>query len=453
MRMTVEQVLNACKGKLLYGEKGTEISAVGMDSRTIAPGALFVPLIGERSDGHRYIGAVLEKGAAATLTQEHDHADPECGAWIRVDDTKRALQEIAAAYRNSFALPVVGITGSVGKTSTKEMVALALSAGFSVMKTAGNYNSQIGLPLTLFQLEPSHTAAVVEMGMSDFGEMERLAQIARPDCAVVTNIGLSHIENLKTQQNICAEKLHITDGFTENSVLFLNGDDPVLRGITSIPTGKIVFYGTGEEMDYRAEQITVQDGFTHYTLHTPTARCRVTLPTLGLHNVLNSLAAIAVGEHLGLPLEQLTVKLNTYTPPAMRQEIHRANGRTVLDDSYNASPDSMKSGLEVLRHLPGRRVAVLADMLELGEAAQAAHVAVGEAAAQAGVELLVAVGQWGAQMAQGARAVCPEMAVFACRDNDEAWSFLEKNLRDGDCILVKGSRGMHTDEIVKKLLQ
>ena len=174
---------------------------------------------------------------------------------------------------------------------------------------------------------------------------------------------------------------------------------------------------------------------------------------MGLHNVLNSLAAIAVGEHLGLPLEQLAVKLSAYTPPAMRQEIHRANGRTVLDDSYNASPDSMKSGLEVLSHLPGRRVAVLADMLELGEAAQAAHVAVGEAAAQAGVELLVAVGQWGAQMAQGARAVCPGMEVFACRDNDEAWSFLAKNLRDGDCILVKGSRGMHTDEIVKKLLQ
>lgn len=454
MKMTVGQISTACKGEILCGDPNIVVQAVCIDSRKVTPGALFVPIRGERSNGHDYIGQVLEAGALATLTQEHDAAQGE-QAWIRVSDTQQALQDIAAAYRDWYSVPMVGVTGSVGKTTTKEMIALALSAGFNVMKTAGNYNSQIGLPLTLFQLEPRHTAAVIEMGMSDFGEMARLAQIVHPQYAVVTNIGLSHIENLQTQENILAEKLHITDAFTDESVLFVNADDPLLCGVSGPKRGKMVTYGTAETANYRASEIIAQGREMVYTLSTPTQTRVVTIPALGMHNVLNSLAAIAVGERLGVDLDSMIVKLRDYTPLLMRQEIHEIGTVTLIDDSYNASPDSIRSGVDVLCNLgcAGKRIAVLADMMELGDIAPLAHFDVGVHAAKAGVGLLVAIGQWASDMAQGAYSVDPAMDVILCRDNQEALAVLQEQVRNGDCILVKGSRGMKTDEIVKSFLQ
>lgn len=454
MKMTVGQISTACKGEILCGDPNIVVQAVCIDSRKVTPGALFVPIRGERSNGHDYIGQVLEAGASATLTQEHDVAQGE-QAWIRVSDTQQALQDIAAAYRDWYSVPMVGVTGSVGKTTTKEMIALALSAGFDVMKTAGNYNSQIGLPLTLFQLEPRHTAAVIEMGMSDFGEMARLAQIVHPQYAVVTNIGLSHIENLQTQENILAEKLHITDAFTDESVLFVNADDPLLCGVSGPKRGKMVTYGTAETANYRASEIIAQGREMVYTLSTPTQTRVVTIPALGMHNVLNSLAAIAVGERLGVDLDSMIVKLRDYTPLLMRQEIHEIGTVTLIDDSYNASPDSIRSGVDVLCNLgcAGKRIAVLADMMELGDIAPLAHFDVGVHAAKAGVGLLVAIGQWASDMAQGAYSVDPAMDVILCRDNQEALAVLQEQVRNGDCILVKGSRGMKTDEIVKSFLQ
>lgn len=454
MKMTVGQVVSACKGELLCGDLNTMIQAVCIDSRQITPGALFVPIKGERSNGHDYIDQVFEAGASATLTEEHETAQGD-QAWVRVPDTQKALQEIAAAYRDWHSLPMVGVTGSVGKTTTKEMIALALSAGFDVMKTAGNYNSQIGLPLTLFQLEPRHTAAVIEMGMSDFGEMARLAQIVHPQYAVVTNIGISHIENLKTQENILAEKLHITDQFTKESVLFVNVDDPLLAAVERPEQGKLVTYGTAEHADYHASEVIAQGREMVYTLSTPSQTRVVTVPALGMHNVLNSLAAIAVGESLGLDLDSIIVKLRTYTPPVMRQEIHEIGDITLIDDSYNASPDSIRSGVDVLCNLgcEGTRIAVLADMMELGEIAPLAHFDVGVHVAKAGVGLLVAIGQWASQMVKGARSVNPEMDVAVCMDNEEALAVLARRVGKGDCVLVKGSRGMKTDEIVKSFLQ
>lgn len=454
MKMTIGQIMAACKGELLCGDAKSVVETVCIDSRKVTPGALFVPIKGERSNGHDYIRQVLEAGAAATLTQEHRAAKgPQ--AWIRVADTQRALQDIAAAYRDWFSLPVVGVTGSVGKTTTKEMIALALSAGFEVMKTAGNYNSQIGLPLTLFQLGPAHTAAVIEMGMSDFGEMARLAEIVHPQYAVMTNIGISHIENLQTQENILAEKLHITDQFTGDSVLFVNVDDPLLAGVSTPKRGKLVRYGTEETADYRASEIIAQGREMVYTLSTPTQTRVVTVPALGMHNVLNSLAAVAVGEQLGVDLDRMIVKLRTYTPPLMRQEIHEIGTVTVIDDSYNASPDSIRSGVDVLCNLAcaGKRIAVLADMMELGDIAPLAHFDVGVHAAKAGVGLLVAIGQWASKMQEGAHSVGPGVDVVLCRTNEEALTVLMNKVQPGDCILVKGSRGMKTDEIVKGFLQ
>lgn len=455
MEMTVEQIIKCCNGTLLCGDPNTVVRGGSIDSRRTKEGDLFVPLIGERSNGHGYIESAFAKGAVATLTQEHHQMDDPAHCWIFVQDTQTALQEIAKAYRDGFSIPIIGITGSVGKTTTKEMLALALSAGANVMKTKGNFNSQVGLPITLFGLEPEHDVAVIEMGMSEKGEMARLAEIARPNFAVITNIGLSHIENLKSQKNIRNEKLHIIDAFDKRSVLFINGDDPILSAMIGFLPCKTIVYGTGFNAHYQAKHIVTEDKHTTYALHTPIQGRTVHLPTLGKHNVLNSLAAIAVADYLGLNLDDVVQKISEYVPPAMRQEIHEVNGITIIDDTYNASPDSIRSGLDVLRGLEcrGRRVAVLADMLELGELSEQAHYDVGVAAAEAGVSVLVTVGKRAEGIGRGAKHVNPGVLVCSQKDNEQAVKYLQQKLRPGDCVIVKGSRGMKTDEIVRGLLQ
>ncbi len=441
MKMTVGEITAACAGKLLCGDPDTIITAVSTDSRKIESGTLFVPIKGERADAHTFINATFAAGAAATLTQEHDSMD-DTHAWISVSDTGEALQQIAAVYRRGFRIPFVGITGSVGKTTTKEMVALALSAGLNVMKTEGNYNSQIGLPLTMFNLTDQHQVAVIEMGMSDFGEMARLAQIAAPDYAVVTNIGISHIEHL-----------NIIDHFHKGSILFLNGDDTMLAGLRGQLNAKIIYFGTQLWCDFRAENIRTTATSTQFTLFAAEEIGEVRLPVLGMHNVTNALAALAVAQTLGVPLSKAIAKLSSYQPLAMRQQIHHVNEVTVIDDSYNASPDAIKSSVDVLCSFhTGKRVAVLADMLELGDFSQKAHFGVGVHAAQAGVDVVVTVGERAREIAKGAQSVNPDIICFPCSDNNEAITKLKSILTGGDAVLIKGSRAMQTDQIVKALL-
>ncbi len=454
MEMLVREIVKACQGKLLCGDENAVIRSVSTDSRKIDSGTLFVPIKGERTDAHVYIASTFEKGAAAALTQEHDTMQ-DTHAWIRVDDTQTALQQIAAAYRAQFDIPVVGITGSVGKTTTKEMVALALSSELNIMYTQGNFNSQIGLPLTMFQLTPEHQAAVIEMGMSDFGEMGRLAQIAAPSCAVMTNIGISHIEQLKTQENIMEEKLHITDRFHEDSTLFLNGDDEHLASLKGKFSFQTVFFGTKPWCDYCAQNIVSDGCSTAFTLVTAKESEQVVLPALGIHNVLNALAAIAVANSFGIASKKAIAALEKYQPLAMRQQIHHVHGITVIDDSYNASPDSMVSSLNVLCGLKnsGKSIAVLADMLELGELSEKAHFDVGQYCAKAGVDILITVGERAERIAEGTRSQNNDAECYVCQSNEQATGKLHELIREGDAVLVKGSRGMHTDEIVKALLQ
>ena len=447
----IEDIVRWSKGRLLCGDPQTKVDSVCINSREVQQGALFVPIIGEKVDAHRFIPSALKSGAAAVLTQEHEEAQGE-GAWIRVEDTVRALQEIAAGYRSRFSLPVVGITGSVGKTSTKEMVAAALSAEKKVMKTAGNFNSQIGLPLTMFGLEQGQDVAVIEMGMSDFGEMSRLSAIARPACAVMTNIGMSHIEQLKTQENIRSEKLHIIDCFPEDGVLYLNVDDPMLEELMGRLPVRTIGYGIDNPCDYRAEKIRCDGESTRFHLTYPEGEAEIQIPAIGEHHVRNALAAIAVAKGMGLSLSAIQQGLSHYQNAAMRQQIHRLPSLTVIDDSYNASPDSAKSGLSVLAQLQnkGRNIAVLADMLELGEYSVQAHRQLGETAARMGVDLLVSVGERARAIADGAAS--EGIPVRKCQTNQEAIDYLKGHLQVGDAVLVKGSRGMHTDEIVKALL-
>ncbi|HCM24870.1 MAG TPA: UDP-N-acetylmuramoyl-tripeptide--D-alanyl-D-alanine ligase [Ruminococcaceae bacterium] len=451
MRITIQEAAQMCGGTLLCGNPKDFITNVRTDSRQVVPGSLFVPLKGEKTDAHLFIPATFKAGAAAALTQEPVE-QPASGALIAVPDTTAALQQIAAAYRRKFTIPVIGITGSVGKTTTKEMVALALSARFHIMKTQGNQNSQIGVPLTMFQIDETTDAAVVEMGMSQFGEMARLAEIAAPEFAVLTNIGVSHIENLHTRENILREKLHIVDGFIPQSVLVLNGDDPMLAALRGQLPFHTVFVGTHDWCDYRASHIQIQDGKTFFIMEHHGSQQPVLLPALGTHQVINALSALAIAEILHVDLQNAAAALGHYQPLAMHQQIHQVGGLTVIDDSYNASPDAVRGALDVLCSFPHRRIAVLADMLELGKVSQQEHYHCGQYAAEAGTDLLVTVGREAAAMAEGAKQTLPSIPCQVCRSNEEAIHFLCQTLQRGDTILVKGSRGMHTDEIVSALL-
>ncbi|MCI9272438.1 MAG: UDP-N-acetylmuramoyl-tripeptide--D-alanyl-D-alanine ligase [Clostridiales bacterium] len=447
----IEDLVRWSGGRLLCGNSKDCVTSVSINSREIAPGSLFVPIVGEKVNAHRFIDSAFKAGAAAVLTQEQDAAQGD-KVWIRVDDTLQALQDIAAAYRGLFTIPVVGITGSVGKTSTKEMVAAALSVEKRVMKTAGNFNSQIGLPLTMFQLEKEHQAAVIEMGMSQFGEMSKLSAIARPDYAILTNIGISHIEQLKTQENIRAEKLHIMDQFGEQGTLYLNVDDPLLAEMMGKLPVRTIGYGIKQDCNYQAKQVESDGERTWFSLQGPNGARQMVIPAIGEHHVLNALAAIAVATDLGLSPESIQKGLLCYQNAAMRQQIHRMTHFTLIDDSYNASPDSAKSGLSVLAQVQktGRKIAVLADMLELGDQSEQAHYQLGQLCAQMGVDLLISVGPRAEAIARGAME--QGVAVEVCASNGEAFAYLKEQLQPGDAILVKGSRGMHTDEIVNDLM-
>jgi len=447
MRLTINEICTAAGGRLLWGDGSAQITHFITDSRQAGPGALFVPIRGEHTDGHTYIPSVFENGGAAAFT---DHEIPETSQpVVLVDDCRTALQQAAAYYRSRFSLPVVGVTGSVGKTTAKEMIAQALSAKFNVLKTDKNHNSQVGVPITVCGLEPHHTAAVIEMGISMPREMERIAAVARPTCAVITNIGVSHIEYLKTRENILREKAHIADYIPYGGVLFVNGDDDLLSALEDAVSCQVVTYGLGPDCYWQACDLREMNGYTYFTCLSPQGwEVETFVPALGEHNVRNALAAIAVASHLGIPGETASDAIASYEPPAGRQEIKEKGGILIIDDTYNACTDSMRTALDVLSTRPctGKRVAVLADMLELGAVSQEQHKAVGRYARKKGVQQLVAVGPRAKDIAAGFGDSAKWFAT-----NGEAVAFLTGLLAPGDAVLVKGSRAMRTEEIVKGL--
>ena len=447
MRVKVSDIAAAAEGKLLCGDENTVITSFITDSREAKAGAMFVPIRGERADGHSYIPAVLEGPAAAAFT---DHEIPLGEKpLVLVKDCREALQRAAAWYRDQFAIPIVGITGSVGKTTAKEMVAQALSAQFRVLKTAGNQNSQVGVPITVCGLRKDHTAAVVEMGVSMPGEMARIAGVVKPTCEVMTNIGVSHIEFMKTRENILAEKARIADYLPPDGALFVNGDDDLLPTLKETMGSRVVTFGLGPTCDWRAFGLNEADKGTFFTCQSPAGeRTELFVPAAGEHNVRNALCAMAVARYLGVPAGDVVRAISAYKAPAMRQQMVEANGLLIIDDSYNASPDSMRSAIDVLstRPVTGKRAAVLADMLELGDFSQQGHYQVGQYAKERGVELLVAVGPLSREIAAGYGEGSRWFAT-----NQEAAAFLRDALRPGDAVLVKGSRGMKTDEIVAVL--
>lgn len=454
IEIDIRGVLKATGGVLVSGKPETPIAGISTDSRKIRQGDLFIPLVGERFDGHSYIANSLEAGAVACLTQK-DPEDFAEKAVIRVEDTGKALRDLAAWYRQKFTIPFAAITGSVGKTSTKDMVACVLGERYRVLKTEGNLNNEIGVPLTVFNLEEAHEAAVVEMGMSSFGEISNLTAIVKPNIAIITNVGMSHIEKLGSRQNILKAKMEILEGLNPKGLVVLNGDDNLLSGLKDLLPFRTVFYGLEEGLDYRATDVrTHGESGTGFEVMLDGREYEVHVPVPGVHHVHNALAAIAAGRELGMKMEEIIAGISRFSPGKMRQNILSARGLKVINDAYNASPQSMEAAIQLLADLgkEARKIAVLGDMLEMGDWAKNAHLDVGRFAVAKGVDLLAAVGPNGKYIVQGAlESGMPEDRTAWFGSNGEALEYLNVRVAGGDMILVKGSRGMKMEEIVQGL--
>ena len=451
VNIRVKDILSATGGRLLCGSEEMILENISIDSRTMKGNDLFVPLIGDKVDAHRFIGQAFDNGAAAVLTSRHDAMD-SARPWIQVEDTKKALQAIGSYYRDRLILPLVGITGSVGKTTTREMVACALSARYSVYKTPGNHNSQVGVPITISEIAPEDEIGVIELGMSEPGELTVIARIAKIQMAVITNIGVTHIEQLGTQDNIYREKLTIQDGLTEGGILFLNGDDQFLKATKAKEGCRTIYYGTGENCDYRALNVHLEEGFPAFTAAFGQKQVPVRLAVMGSHNVLNAMVSLAVAAECGIPMEKAAKCLEAFTGFRNRQQIYQTGGITVIDDTYNASPVSMKAGLEVLGSITKakRRIAVLADMKELGDNTLSYHYEIGEYIAEHPVDELVTLGELAGEIARAVKEHAPCIQVKEFMEQDPLVSYLKEELKEGDCVLFKGSNSMMLGPVAEK---
>ncbi len=427
------------------------INRVSIDSRDVDANTLFFAIKGERFDGHDFVKDIAEKGVGAVVC----HKQVECSVpVIYVDDTKDAFLDFASYYRSSIKdLTVIGLTGSVDKTTTKEMVACVMEQSGETLKTEGNFNNEIGVPKTLFRLSETTKNAVIEMGMDGFGQISVLAKCAKPDCAIITNVGVSHIENLGSREGILKAKLEMLDGLKKGSSLFLNGDNDMLSTVKN-DDYNIVFFGIeNKNCDILAEDIKEIGLSTEFVAVKGDIRQRITIPTVGIHNVYDALSAFAVGLEYGISPENIAKGLRNYAPSGMRQRIREANGITVIEDCYNASPDSQKAGLNSLCKIAkGRKIAVLGDMLEMGSYSETAHRTVGEYAAECSVDMLYTYGEESKYMADSAKNMGLDN-VFAFTDKTELTNALLSEIKTGDTLLFKASRGMKLEEVFEKIYE
>lgn len=454
--MTIREILQAVDGRMLgeFGDLNREVSRVETDSRTIHAGSLFVPLMGERFDGHAYINAALEGGAAGCFTQRERESYLPGKFYIKVESTQKALRDLAKYYKKKFSIPVVALTGSVGKTTTKDMVAAVLGEKYKVLKTEGNLNNEIGVPMTLLRLNREHQIAVLELGMNHAGEIDYLSAIVEPDVVLMTNIGDSHIEHFGSREKILEAKSEVFRHARSDAFVVLNGDDPLLRTLPEQLPYPCMLVGAGEALDYRALHLE-SDGRSHLKceVKTPHSDFNVEIPALGEHMIYPTLMAAAVGEHFGLSAREIASGVLHFAPTKMRMNIlHRADGITILNDAYNANPQSMRAAVEVLSSTNADyKVAVLGDMFELGPLAPALHAGVGEYLGKAGIDCLVAVGELAKHIYDAAQAA-PVPECYYCRTKEAAKPVLDGMVRPNATILVKASRGMAMEELVEYLL-
>jgi len=447
-RLNVKDVLAATGGTLVCGTEDFEISEIVTDSRKAGANMLFVPIVGDNNDGHDFIGSAFENGAETVVTHRDIPAMTGKNI-IRVRDTRIAFGDIARYYKEKYNLPTVAITGSVGKTTTKDMISAVLAMKYNTLKTQGNFNNDIGLPITIFRLEKKHEAAVLEIGMSHMGEIRYLASIAKPDVAVITNIGMSHIENLGSQENIYYSKLQICDFMNKDGLLVVNGDDKYLT--RHFDRCRVVTCGIeNKNCDLVAKNIkNLGIEGTKFTVKVDGENHEVYVKIPGVHNVYNALIAIAVGRHYNIPMKDIIDGIREFLLTSMRMEIRDYNGMTVINDCYNASPDSMRAALSVLHDMKAKRkIAVLGDVLEMGTFAEKALYEVGLSIED--MDMLVTVGDNSRFIARGA-SFAGIKNTKSFKTNKEAIDHLKGYLKKGDAVLVKASRGMRFEQIVDAL--
>ena len=438
--LDAKTVAKVCGG-ILLGDGGINISSVSTDSRKINKGDLFIALSGENFDGNDYADMAYEKGALCCLLSRETNVPSGCAAVI-VQNTKDALLTLASFYRSQFDIKVVGVTGSVGKTTTKEMIYCALSQSMKTHKTQGNFNNDIGLPLTLLGLNTLHKAAVIEMGMSARGEISVLTKAAKPDVAVITNIGLSHIEHLKTQENILAAKLEILEGLPKDGTVVLNADDKFLSKVKDLPF-KTVFYGLDSDCEVKGY---VQSDNTVEVLGET-----IELSVPGKHNLLNACAAMAVARAMGISPEDAARGISQFKTDEIRQNtVKSGKGFDIICDWYNASPQSVSVALSLLAKKEGRKIAVLADMLELGDYSKKCHEDIGREVAEKGIDMLFTYGREAGYMHKA--ALCAGCRAMHFETKDELSGCLLKTLKSGDTVLIKGSHSMKMQDVYEKIM-
>src|SRR6267143_4173729 len=450
-KLSIFQIAEFASASVSGGDGNVSIDKVSTDSRTLKRGELFVALRGENFDGHKFVEAAVKTGAAgAIIDLGWKGKVPDNFTVIRVEDTLQAYQTVAANYRKSLPLRVLAITGSNGKTSTKDFAASVLGRQFRVTKTQGNFNNHVGLPRTILEATSQDEVAVWEIGMNHPGEVAALAKLAAPDVAVLTNIGVAHIEFMGSREAIAAEKGALTEAVDAQGTVILNADDPFTPSIAARTRAKVILAGTTAGT-IRASEISQSGSGSDFTILEGAHRCRAQLPVPGLHMVQNALLAVAAGRVFGVSLEECAIGLAAAPLTKARLQIKEVHGVQFIDDSYNANPDSMKAALRTLVELDadGKRIAVLGEMLELGKESERGHREVGECAAELGVDQLIAIGEAGAIIARAAEkgGVAKSVAV---KSTNEAAEMLADIAAPGDLVLVKGSRSARTERVLEE---
>ena len=447
-RITLRDAAQWCGGTVEEKYADVVFDGAGNDTRSLQKGQLFIALQGIR-DGHDYIPAAMERGAAAVLCSRRVGDYPA----IITRDPRTALGDIARETLKRIGAKVVAVTGSVGKSTTKEMIAAVLSGAFRVSRTPANHNNDIGMPMAILDMPGDTEVAVLEMGMNHFREIAYLSCIAHPDVAVIINIGTAHIEYLGTQQGIRQAKFEILEGMTPQGMLLLNGDDTMLRCLDVTPKQRITYFGASEGCDVRAQDIGQKDGVLRFTVEAGRLTFPVEMKLEGEHYVADALAAVTVGLKLGVHPDKIRQQLDAFQNMSGRQEIFEAKGCTIINDCYNAGPESMAAALNVLGNRPGRHIAVLGDMLELGDCAQAEHYKIGRIAAEK-ADMVFAFGPHAGRVLDGTiTGGMPENMGRAFESREELVTALRRAVKPGDVILFKGSHGMHLEKVLEAFLK
>ncbi|MCI9616837.1 MAG: UDP-N-acetylmuramoyl-tripeptide--D-alanyl-D-alanine ligase [Eubacterium sp.] len=447
--MTLENITKACNGEYFGDEslKSECITGAEKDSRLIEDGFMYIPFVGARVDGHDFINQVFDKGALCTLS-EKELTDAK-GPYIKVKSTAQALKDIAEFYREQLDCQIIGITGSVGKTSTKEIIASVLQEKFHVLKTEGNYNNEIGMPLTILKIRDYHEIAVIEMGISDFEEMHRLAKVSKPDVCVITNIGTCHLENLGDRDGVYKAKTEIFDYAKDGCLVVLNGDDDKLSQVEEVKGSRPVFFGIETDQNVLVEKYhTIGVKGTETTIRYFDKTFDTVIPIPGFHMLYNAMAATCIGVHFGMTLEEIDAGIRKLKAIGGRNNIFDAKGMTIIDDCYNANPMSMKASLEVLSQAHGRKVAILGDMFELGVKEVEMHRQVGETAKSLGIDVVVCIGELAKNIYYGASG--GDSSVLYFETKEDFFGKMDSILEKGDTVLIKASNGMKFKDIVER---